>query len=99
MEVDRETQLKLNFSHGYELTLWLVRLMSFHPKYNAESSRLFERDAVETLIKDYLQIVSGKFCWQSLIQYLCFKRTDSCVPNEIGNAWNSTKFLCPVNAS
>lgn len=60
VEVDRETQMKLNFSLGYELALWLVRLMSFNPKYNIQTHRLFERDAVDTLIKDYLQIVSGK---------------------------------------
>lgn len=59
-EVDRETQMKLNFSLGYDLALWLVRLMSFNPKYNIEKHRLFERDAVDALIKDYLQIVSGK---------------------------------------
>lgn len=61
VEVDRETQMKLHFSLGYDLALWLVRLMSFNSKYNIEKHRLFERDAVDTLIKDYLRIVSGKF--------------------------------------
>lgn len=61
IEVDRETQMKLNFSLDYDLALWLVRLMSFNSKYNIEQHRLFEREAVDTLIKDYLQIVSGKF--------------------------------------
>lgn len=60
IEVDRETQMKLNFSLGYELALWLVRLMSFNPSYNVGTRRLFERDAVDALIIDYLQIVSGK---------------------------------------
>lgn len=64
-EVDRETQMKLNFSLGYDLALWLVRLMSFNPKYKIEKHRLFERDAVDALIKDYLQIVSGKFLTMS----------------------------------
>lgn len=59
-EVERETQIKLNFSLGYELALWLVRLMSFNPTYNIETHRLFERNAVDLLIRDYLQIVSGK---------------------------------------
>lgn len=60
IEVERETQMKLNFSLGYELALWLVRLMSFNPSYNVGTRRLFERDAVDALIIDYLQIVSGK---------------------------------------
>lgn len=60
-EIDHETQIKLNFLLGYDLALWLIRLMSFNPKYNSTGTyRLFERDAVDTLIKDYLRIVSGK---------------------------------------
>lgn len=59
IEVDRETQMKLNFSLGYELALWLVRLMSFNPAHNVGARRLFERDAVDALIKDYLRIVAG----------------------------------------
>lgn len=60
-EIAYETQIKLNISVDYELTLWLIRLLSLKPKYSNGSSRLFERAAVDALIKDYLQIVSGNF--------------------------------------
>lgn len=60
-EVDGETQKTLNISLDYELTLWLVRLMSLNSTYNIGKHRLFERDVVDTLINDYLQIVSGNF--------------------------------------
>lgn len=59
VEVNRETQIKLNFSLDHDLVVWLVRLMTFNPKYNIETHRLFERDTVNILIKDFLQIVSG----------------------------------------
>lgn len=59
LEIDRETQIKLNFLVGYDLALWIIRLMSFNPKYNIGAFRLFERDAVDVLIKDYLRLVSG----------------------------------------
>ena len=63
-EVDHETQIKLNYSVGSELALWLVRLLSFNRKYSIEMHQMFERDAVNTLIKDYLQIVSGEIFQQ-----------------------------------
>lgn len=58
-EIVHETQIKLNFSFDYDLSLWLIRLMSLNPKYSRGSNRLFDRAAVDALIKDYLQIVSG----------------------------------------
>lgn len=60
-EIENETQTKLNFSLEYELSLWLIRLMSLHPKYSIGLNRLFERTAVDALINDYLKIVSGNF--------------------------------------
>lgn len=58
-EIDHETQTKLNFSFDYDLSLWLIRLMSLNPKYKISTIHLFDRTAVNALIKDYLQIVSG----------------------------------------
>lgn len=75
IEVDRETQMNLNFSLGYELALWLVRLMSFNPAHNVGIRRLFERDAVDALIKDYLRIVSGK-----IVDNISFNIDDLTVP-------------------
>lgn len=56
-EIDHETQAKLNFSLDYDLSLWLIQLLSLNPKYGY--GRLFNRSAVNILIEDYLQIVSG----------------------------------------
>lgn len=63
-EIQYEMQTKLNFSLDAELSLWLIRLMSLNTKYCIGSNRLFDRVAVDALIKDYLQIVSGNliFC-------------------------------------
>lgn len=66
-EIDCETQIKLNFLLGYDLALWIIRLMSFNPKYSIGTYRLFERDAVDMLVNDYLQIVSGKFLFHCVI--------------------------------
>lgn len=63
-EIQYEMQTKLNFSLDVELSLWLIRLMSLNTKYCIGPNRLFDRVAVDALIKDYLQIVSGNltFC-------------------------------------
>lgn len=63
-EIQYEMQTKLNFSLDAELSLWLIRLMSLNTKYCIGPNRLFDRVAVDALIKDYLQIVSGNltFC-------------------------------------
>lgn len=60
-EIDYESQTNLNFSLDYDLSLWLIRLMSLNPKYGIGYMRLFNRSAVDALIKDYLQMVSGNF--------------------------------------
>lgn len=63
-EIDHETQEKLNFSLDYDLSLWLIRLMSLNPKYGIGFERLFSRAAIDALITDYTKIVSGNliFC-------------------------------------
>lgn len=63
-EIQYEMKTKLNFSLDVELSLWLIRLMSLNTKYCIGPNRLFDRVAVDALIKDYLQIVSGNltFC-------------------------------------
>lgn len=75
-EIDHETQTKLNFSFEYDLSLWLIRLMSLDPKYSIGSNRLFERSAVDALIKDYLEIVSGNFGeWRKAVQCTMYMHT------------------------
>lgn len=63
-EIQYELQTKLNFSLDYDLSLWLIRLMSLNTKYRIGCNPSFDRVAVDALIKDYLQIVSGNltFC-------------------------------------
>lgn len=58
-DANQETLLKMNFSLGCDLSLWIVRLMSLNSKYSFGAHRFFEGAAVGSLIKDYLQIVSG----------------------------------------
>lgn len=60
-EIGHETQAKLHFSLDYNLSLWLIQLLSLNPKYRNVYGRLFNRSAVDKLIEDYLQIVSGNF--------------------------------------
>lgn len=62
-QIDHETQTKLNFSFDYDLSLWLIRLMSLNPKYNISAIHSLDRTAVNTLIKDYLQMVSGNLAF------------------------------------
>lgn len=61
-EIEYETIAKLNFSLDYDLSLWLIQLLSLNPEYGIGYRRLFDRAAVDALIKDYLQIVSGNLC-------------------------------------
>lgn len=60
-EINHETQAKLNFSLDYDLSLWLIQLLSLNPQYGIGYRRLFDQTAVNALIKDYLQIISGNF--------------------------------------
>lgn len=75
-EIQCELQTKLNFALDYDLSLWLIRLMSLNTKYRIGCDLLFDRVAVDALIKDYLQIVSGNltFCWmeKNSHQLFCF---------------------------
>lgn len=58
-EIDHETRTKLNFSLDYDLSLWLIRLMSLNPLYGIGFERTFNRTAIDALIKDYIKMVSG----------------------------------------
>lgn len=58
-EIAHETQTKFNFCLDHNFSLWLIRLMSFNPKYGIAFERSFGRSAIDALIKDYIEIVSG----------------------------------------
>lgn len=58
-EIAHETQTKFNSSLDNNFSLWLIRLMSLNPKYGIAFERSFGRPAIDALIKDYIQIVSG----------------------------------------
>lgn len=63
-EIDHATRAKLNFSLDYDLLLWLIRLISLNPVYGTAQNRFFDRAAVDALITDYLEIVSGNLVFQ-----------------------------------
>lgn len=58
-EIDSMTQTKLNLSLDFDLTLWLVRLMTLNPKYDICLDYSSNRTSIDALIKDYLEMVSG----------------------------------------
>lgn len=62
-EIEHETQRKLNFTLEYDLLLMLIRLMSLNPKYSIDHMGLHDRCAVDALIEDFLQIVSGNLAF------------------------------------